>query len=545
MTLLDSNLTTKLAGLLEKMVNPINLVAYVDSSENSQKVIELLQEVANQSNKITVIKDDKSSTKRIPSFSITNPQNNVSVSFAGLPLGHEFSSLVLAILQVSGYAPKISEDQRKAILQLGSHDITTYMSVTCINCPEVVQSLNTISIINPKVKHIAVEGSAFKDEVDALGVMSVPAVFENGKMISSGRSSIDELVAMLLRQEENGDSSDSSDSSDSTEASDSSLAQKMNAKNPYDVLIVGGGPAASAAAIYTARKGLKTAMIMDHRGGQVVETESIENHISQTHTTGAKLANDLTNHIAQYNIDVFTPDWATSLDVAEEPYGLHTINTKSGGSLKAKAVIIATGATWRTLGVPGEDEYRNRGVSFCPHCDGPLFKNKNVVVVGGGNSGVEAAIDLAGIANHVTVIEFMDSLKADQILLNTLHSLSNTNVITSASLSKIEGDNKKVSAVHYMDRNENNAENREKILHTDGVFVQIGLMPNTKWVANKLSLNNRAEIVTDRKGCTSIPGIFAAGDCSDEPYKQIVTAYGSGANAALSAFDYLIRDPHN
>lgn len=539
MTLLDSNLTTQLAGLLEKMVNPINLVAYVDSSENSQKVIELLQEVANQSNKITVIKDDKSSTKRIPSFSITNPQNNVSVSFAGLPLGHEFSSLVLAILQVSGYAPKISEDQRKAILQLGSHDITTYMSVTCINCPEVVQSLNTISIINPKVKHIAVEGSAFKDEVDALGVMSVPAVFENGKMISSGRSSIDELVAMLLRQEENGDSSDS------TEASDSSLAQKMNAKNPYDVLIVGGGPAASAAAIYTARKGLKTAMIMDHRGGQVVETESIENHISQTHTTGAKLANDLTNHIAQYNIDVFTPDWATSLDVAEEPYGLHTINTKSGGSLKAKAVIIATGATWRTLGVPGEDEYRNRGVSFCPHCDGPLFKNKNVVVVGGGNSGVEAAIDLAGIANHVTVIEFMDSLKADQILLNTLHSLSNTNVITSASLSKIEGDNKKVSAVHYMDRNENNAENREKILHTDGVFVQIGLMPNTKWVANKLSLNNRAEIVTDRKGCTSIPGIFAAGDCSDEPYKQIVTAYGSGANAALSAFDYLIRDSHN
>lgn len=539
MTLLDSNLTTQLAGLLEKMVNPINLVAYVDSSENSQKVIELLQEVANQSNKITVIKGDKSSTNRIPSFSITNPQNNISVSFAGVPLGHEFSSLVLAILQVSGYAPKISEDQRKAILQLGSHDITTYMSVTCINCPEVVQSLNTISIINPKVKHIAVEGSAFKDEVDALGVMSVPAVFENGKMISSGRSSIDELVAMLLRQEENGDSSDS------TEASDSSLAQKVNAKNPYDVLIVGGGPAASAAAIYTARKGLKTAMIMDHRGGQVVETESIENHISQTHTTGAKLASDLTNHIAQYNIDVFTPDWATSLDVAEEPYGLHTINTKSGGSLKAKAVIIATGATWRTLGVPGEDEYRNRGVSFCPHCDGPLFKNKNVVVVGGGNSGVEAAIDLAGIANHVTVIEFMDSLKADQILLNTLHSLSNANVITSASLSKIDGDSKKVSEVHYMDRNENNAENREKILHTDGVFVQIGLMPNTKWIANKLSLNNRAEIVTDRKGCTSIPGIFAAGDCSDEPYKQIVTAYGSGANAALSAFDYLIRDPHN
>lgn len=538
MSLLDSNLTTQLAGLLTKMVNLINLVAYVENDENSQKVIELLNEVADQSSKITVIKGDRNNANRKPSFTVLNPQTNVSVSFAGLPLGHEFSSLVLAILQVSGYAPKISDDQRKAILSIGSHEVTTYMSVTCINCPEVVQSLNTISIINPKVKHIAVEGSAFKDEVDSLGVMSVPAVFENGKMISSGRSSIDELVAILLSQEEN---SNSRNSSDSTVSGDSSLAQKMNAKNPYDVILVGGGPAASAAAIYTARKGLKTAMIMDHRGGQVVETESIENHISQTHTTGAKLANDLTNHIAQYDIDVFTPDWATSLDIAEEPYGLHTINTKSGGSLKAKAVIIATGATWRTLGIPGEDEYRNKGVSFCPHCDGPLFKNKNVVVVGGGNSGVEAAIDLAGVANHVTLIEYMNTLKADQILVDSLNNLSNTTVITSAALSAIEGDGTKVIAVHYTDRNAN-GENSEKILHTDGVFVQIGLMPNTKWISNKLSLNNRSEIVTDRKGCTSVRGIFAAGDCTDEPYKQIVTAYGSGANAALSAFDYLIRN---
>lgn len=545
MTLLDSNLTAQLALLLQKMVNPINLVAYVENDENSKKVIELLQEVANQSNKITVIQGDKSSTNRKPSFEVLNPQNNVSVSFAGLPLGHEFSSLVLALLQVSGYAPKISNEQREAILQLGNHNVTTYMSVTCINCPEVVQSLNTISIINPKVKHISVEGSAFKNEVDGLGVMSVPAVFENGKMISSGRSSIDELVSVLLSQEKNGDFADSADDSDSAY---SLMAQKMNSKNPYDVLIVGGGPAASAAAIYTARKGLKTALIMDHRGGQVVETESIENHISQAHTTGAQLASDLTNHIAQYNIDVFTPDWATSLDIAKEAYGLHTIRTKSVGSLKAKAVIIATGATWRTLGVPGEDEYRNRGVSFCPHCDGPLFKNKNVVVVGGGNSGVEAAIDLAGIANHVTVIEFMDFLKADQVLLNTLNSLSNTTVLTSAALSRIDGDGKKVTDVQYKERNKEiaeNSKNNEKVLQTDGVFVQIGLMPNTKWVEDKLSLNNRAEIITDRRGCTNIPGIFAAGDCSDEPYKQIVTAYGSGANAALSAFDYLIRSPQN
>ena len=309
---------------------------------------------------------------------------------------------------------------------------------------------------------------------------------------------------------------------------------------------MGGGPAASAAAIYTARKGLRTAMIMDHRGGQVVETESIENHISQTHTTGAQLAADLTKHISQYDIDVFTPDWADSLDLAKESCGLHTIHARSGGSLKARAVIIATGATWRTLGVPGEDEYRNRGVSFCPHCDGPLFKDKNVVVVGGGNSGVEAAIDLAGIAKHVTVVEFMDTLKADQVLLNTLHNLPNTEIITSAAVSKVEGNGNKVTAVKYIDRNSvNNSESKEHVIEADGVFVQIGLAPNTRWLENQIPLNNRGEIITNRAGCTDVPGIFAAGDCSDEPYKQIVTAYGTGANAALSAFDYLIRSSQN
>ena len=461
------------------------------------------------------------------------------MTFAGLPLGHEFSSLVLALLQVSGYAPKVSDEQRESILKLGSHNVTTYMSVTCLNCPEVVQSLNTISIINPKIQHTAVEGSAFREEVERLGVMSVPAVFEDGKLIASGRAGIDELVAILA-------SSEKSDGNNGVSAANAALAEKMNAQDPYDIVLVGGGPAASAAAIYTARKGLRTAMIMDHRGGQVVETESIENHISQTHTTGAQLAADLTKHIAQYNIDVFTPDWADSLDLAKEAYGLHTIHARSGGALKARAVIVATGATWRTLGVPGEDEYRNKGVSFCPHCDGPLFKDKNVVVVGGGNSGVEAAIDLAGIAKHVTVVEFMDTLKADQVLLNTLHNLPNTEVITSAAVSSVEGNGNKVTAVHYLDRNSaNNSESKEHIIEADGVFVQIGLAPNTSWLENQLPLNKRGEIITDRAGCTEVPGIFAAGDCSDEPYKQIVTAYGSGANAALSAFDYIIRKPQN
>ena len=551
MSLLNASLTTQLAELLKKMVSPVELVAYTDDSETSQKVRALLNEVSQQSSKISIVEGEQAAnqygTIRKPSFVIrraesknsNNQENEVFVTFAGLPLGHEFSSLVLALLQVSGYAPKVSEEQRESILKLGSHNVTTYMSVTCLNCPEVVQSLNTISIINPKIQHTAVEGSAFREEVERLGVMSVPAVFENGKLISSGRAGIDELVAILA-------SSEKSDGNNSVSAANAALAETMNAQDPYDIILVGGGPAASAAAIYTARKGLRTAMIMDHRGGQVVETESIENHISQTHTTGAQLAADLTKHISQYNVDVFTPDWADSLDLAKEAYGLHTIHARSGGALKARAIIVATGATWRTLGVPGEDEYRNKGVSFCPHCDGPLFKDKNVVVVGGGNSGVEAAIDLAGIAKRVTVVEFMDTLKADQVLLNTLHNLPNTEVITSAAVSSVEGNGNKVTAVHYLDRNSaNNSESKEHVIEADGVFVQIGLAPNTSWLENQLPLNKRGEIITDRAGCTEVPGIFAAGDCSDEPYKQIVTAYGSGANAALSAFDYIIRNPQN
>ncbi len=549
MSLLNASLTDQLSELLKKMVSKIEIVSYVDNSETSQKVRALLEEVSQQSNKISIVEvnnNEINNSKRKPSFELrrkldnsVNGESTVSVSFAGLPLGHEFSSLVLALLQVSGYAPKISDEQREAILKLGPHNVTTYMSVTCLNCPEVVQSLNTISIINPKIQHTVVEGSAFREEVERLGIMSVPAVFEDGKLISSGRAGIDELVAILA-------SNKKSDGNNSISSANVALAEKMNAQDPYDIVLVGGGPAASAAAIYTARKGLRTAMIMDHRGGQVVETESIENHISQTHTTGAQLAADLTKHISQYDIDVFTPDWADSLDLSNEPYGLHTIHARSGGVLKARAVIIATGATWRTLGVPGEDEYRNRGVSFCPHCDGPLFKDKNVVVVGGGNSGVEAAIDLAGIAKHVTVVEFMDTLKADQVLLNTLHNLPNTEIITSAAVSKVEGNSTKVTAVKYIDRNSaNNSESKEHVIEADGVFVQIGLAPNTRWLANQIPLNNRGEIITNRAGCTDIPGIFAAGDCSDEPYKQIVTAYGTGANAALSAFDYLIRSSQN
>lgn len=541
MALLDKALINQLAELLKNVTEPIELVPYLDTSSTAQKIRTLLDEIASQSTLVTIVGEDHLEAQRVPSFVIRRASDRqVNVCFAGIPLGHEFSSLVLALLQVGGHAAKITDEQRAAIASLGEHHLTTYMSLTCMNCPEVVQSLNTIAIINPKVTHTAVEGGTFRDEVEKLGIMSVPAVYENDAMISSGRAGIDELVDVLrgLEANDGGDSREGVQSSAQRKAEE--IAAKMNVQEPYDIAVIGGGPAASAAAIYTARKGLRTAMIMDHSGGQVVETESIENHIAQTHTTGARLAQDLAKHIEQYDIDVFMPDWAESLEVADESYGLHTVHARSGGSIQSRAVIVATGASWRTLGVPGEDEYRNKGVSFCPHCDGPLFKGKDVVVVGGGNSGVEAAIDLAGIAHHVTVVEFMDHLKADQVLLDTLHSLPNAQVITSAAVSAVEGNGTKVTQVRYVSRETQ----EEHVIHTDGVFVQIGLAPNTRWLDDVVELNKQREIITDRRGATSVSGVFAAGDCSDEPYKQIVTAYGTGANAALAAFDYLIRAPH-
>lgn len=543
MAILDNALIEQLKQLLKNIQQPIELVRYVDNSEVSQKIKELLNEIAQQSALVTVVEADPSAAQRVPSFIIRRVNDTqVRVCFAGLPLGHEFSSLVLALLQVGGHAAKITDSQRKVIESLGAHEITTYMSVTCMNCPEVVQSLNTIAIINPLIQHTAIEGGTFRKEVEQLGIMSVPAVFENGKMITSGRAGIDELIDVLLNEESNrtGVSPQVSVSRQSAaQKTAADFAERMNAAQPYDVAIVGGGPASSAAAIYTARKGLRTVMVMDHRGGQVVETESIENHIAQTRTTGAQLAADLTAHIQQYDIDVFTPEWVDELEPADKLYGLHTLRARCGGKLRARAVIIASGASWRTLGVEGEQEYRNKGVSFCPHCDGPLFKNKDVVVVGGGNSGVEAAIDLAGIAHHVTVIEFMDRLKADRILLNNLNNLNNTTVVTNAAVSAIQGDGVRVTHIQYIDRLTKETVN----INADGVFVQIGLAPNTRWLQDNVALNKRGEIITDRSGATNIPGVFAAGDCSDEPYKQIVTAYGTGANAALSAFDYLIRDP--
>ncbi|MDO5701000.1 MAG: alkyl hydroperoxide reductase subunit F [Bowdeniella nasicola] len=517
MPVLNESLTSQLSQLLGNVREPIELAASLDDSPKSRETRELLDEIAALSDKVSVTEE---ANERTPSFAIRRTGTDIQVRFAGVPLGHEFTSLVLALLQVGGHPPKITDAQAEAIRALDTdREFVTYMSLSCTNCPDVVQALNTIAILNPRISHTVVEGGAFAAEVEEAGVMAVPAVYENGEMIHSGRADLDMMIALL------------------DTAAGERAAEELNAEDPFDVLIVGGGPAASASAIYAARKGIRTGLITDRRGGQVLDTMSIENHISQRYTEGPKLAQDLTAHMADYEISVFTPHLGAALTPASEEGGLHEITTNTGATLRSKTVLLETGASWRLMGVPGESEYRNKGVSFCPHCDGPLFKGKRIAVVGGGNSGVEAAIDLAGVVEHVTVVEFMDELKADAVLQRKLTSLPNTDVIVGAKTTEVVGDDAKVTGLRYEDR----ASGEARELELDGVFVQIGLVPNTAWLQDTVELSDRGEIVIDERGATNVPGVFAAGDCTTVPYKQIVIAYGAGATAALSAFDYLIR----
>ncbi|MDO5726597.1 MAG: alkyl hydroperoxide reductase subunit F [Bowdeniella nasicola] len=516
MSVLDKNLTAQLETLLQKLQSPIELIASLDESSTSQKMRELINEIAALSDRVSVREAAHDYT---PSFGIAPSGQAPRIRFAGLPLGHEFTSLVLALLQVSGYPPKLSDEQISAIRAIeGKREFVTYMSLTCTNCPDVVQALNTMAVLNDNISHIVVEGGAFQDEVTAKNVMAVPATFAGDELISSGRAEIDDFISLL------------------DEGAAERVAQQLSAEDPFDVLIVGGGPAASAAAIYAARKGIRTGIVADRRGGQVLDTMAIENHVSQKYTEGPKLAAALTEHVGDYDVKVFSPQLAASLDTGSEGE-LHTITTNAGGKLRAKTVVLSTGASWRLMGVPGESEYRNKGVSFCPHCDGPLFKGKRIAVVGGGNSGVEAAIDLAGVVEHVTVVEFMDELKADAVLQRKLDSLPNTEVITGARTTEVAGDGSQVTSLVYEDR----ASGDQRSIDVNGVFVQIGLVPNTAWLEGAVERTPHGEIVIDERGATNIPGVFAAGDCTTVPYKQIVIAYGAGAIAALSAFDYLIR----
>lgn len=515
--MLDTNLKTQLKAYLEKVTQPFEIVASLDDGEKSRELLSLLQDIAGLSDKITLKTDGDDARK--PSFSLNRIGGNISLRFAGIPMGHEFTSLVLALLQVGGHPSKTAPEVIEQIKALdGDYRFETYFSLSCQNCPDVVQALNLMAVLNPNVKHVAIDGALFQDEVEARQIMSVPSIYLNGELFTQGRMSEEEILAKL------------------DTGSSARDAEKLKAKDAFDVLVVGGGPAGAAAAIYAARKGIRTGVAAERFGGQVLDTMAIENFISVKETEGPKLARALEEHVREYEVDIMNLQRASQLIPAGED-GLHRVRFDNGGELKAKTLILATGARWREMNVPGEQEYRGRGVAYCPHCDGPLFKGKRVAVIGGGNSGVEAAIDLAGIVAHVTLLEFGEDLRADAVLQRKLNSLPNVRVLKMAQTTEVKGDGQKVTGLVYKDRTTDEVHEVE----LEGIFVQIGLLPNSEWLKGTLELSRFGEIIVDAKGQTSIPGVFAAGDVTTVPYKQIVIAVGEGAKASLSAFDHLIR----
>ncbi len=516
--MLDANLQSQLKTYLERVTRPIQITAHVDDGAKSQEMLELLNTLVALSAQISLdVRRD--SSERTPSFALTTPGQDIHLAFAGLPMGHEFTSLVLALLQVGGHPSKATAELIEQVQGLeGELKFETYFSLSCQNCPDVVQALNLAAVLNPRIQHVAIDGGLFPAEVEARQIMSVPTVYLNGEMFDQGRMTLEQIVAKLDTGSAKRD------------------AEKISAKAPFDVLVIGGGPAGAAAAIYAARKGIRTGVAAERFGGQVLDTMAIENFISVKETEGPKLATALEQHVREYEVDIMNLQRGTALTPAGDD-GLVGITLENGAVLKSRTVILSTGARWRQMNVPGEDQYRNKGVAYCPHCDGPLFKGKRVAVVGGGNSGVEAAIDLAGLVSHVTLLEFDDKLRADEVLQKKLRSLGNVTIITSALTQEVLGDGQKVTGLVYKDRVGGDAHRIE----LEGIFVQIGLLPNTEWLKGSVALSPRGEIVIDDRGQTSVPGVFAAGDCTTVPYKQIIIAMGAGSTAALSAFDHLIR----
>ena len=515
--MLDAATTAQLKNYLANLRTPVELVATLDDSPKSLEMRTLVETVAAQSDLFSARYDGHAD--RTPSFAIRRADGTAETHFAGLPLGHEFTSLVLALLHMGGHPPKEEAELLASVKSLeGDYRFETFFSLSCQNCPDVIQAINIMAALNPSVSHVAIDGAMFREEVETRKVMAVPAIYLNGELFGQGRMDLSQIMAKL-------------DTGTVARA-----AEKIAAKEPFEVLIVGGGPAGAAAAIYTARKGIRTGVVAERFGGQVLDTMGIENFISIQHTEGPKLAAQLEQHVREYDVDIMNLQTAAELIPAGAD-GLHEIKLASGASLKARTLILSTGARWRQMGVPGEEEYRNKGVAYCPHCDGPLYKGKRTAVIGGGNSGVEAAIDLAGIVAHVTLIEFDSQLRADAVLQKKLRSLTNVDIITSALSTEVIGDGEKVQALVYTDRN-TDASHR---IDLDGIFVQIGLVPNTEWLKGPLTLSPRGEIEVDAHNATNLSGVFAAGDVTTVPYKQIIVAMGEGTKAGLSAFDHIIR----
>ncbi|MEE2024389.1 alkyl hydroperoxide reductase subunit F [Alkalimonas mucilaginosa] len=513
--MLDTNLKQQLSSYLQNLKSQVELVVSLDDSAKAQELNTLATEIASLSDLVSLRRDD-SASKRAPAMQVHSVDQGTVITFAGVPMGHEFTSLVLALLHSGGHPIKIEPELIEQIRQLtGRFEFETYISLSCQTCPEVVQALNMMAAINPNITSVMIDGALFQQEVSDRNVMAVPTVFLNGEQFSQGAITLERIIQKIDVNAE------------------ARQAEALKQKDAFDVLVVGGGPAGASAAVYAARKGLRTGVLAERFGGQVADTVGIENFISVQYTEGPKLVNALEAHVRQYEVDIMNNQRATKLSKSEQV----ELELANGAVLKSKTLILAPGARWREMNVPGEQEYRGKGVAYCPHCDGPLFKGKKVAVIGGGNSGIEAAIDLAGIVEHVTVLEFAAELRADAVLVNKANSMGNITIITEAQTTEVTGDGNKVNGIQYTDRNSGDSHHIELA----GIFVQIGLVPNTEWLRGAVELSPRGEIIVDERGQTSLPGVFAAGDATTAPYKQIVIAMGSGANASLGAFDYLIR----
>lgn len=521
--MLDQNMKTQLQAYLDNLKSDVHLVLSLDDSDTAQKLHGLANDIASLNSKVKVIEDNAASVRK-PIMQVVNPEKQTALGFAGLPMGHEFTSLVLALLHSGGHPMKLEQDVINQIAALDQEmNFEVFISLSCQNCPDVVQALNMMAAINPNIKTTMIDGAAFQDEVAERNIMAVPSVYLNGEVFTQGRISL----AEILKKVDTGAAA--------------KQAAALSEKEPYEVLVVGGGPAGASAAIYAARKGIRTGVVAERFGGQVMDTMAIENFISVKETQGPKLAMALEEHVKQYNVDIMSEQKAANIVRAEKTEdGYIHVELDSGATLKSRSVILSTGARWREMNVPGEQEYRNKGVAYCPHCDGPLFKGKKVAVIGGGNSGIEAAIDLAGLVEHVTVLEFADTLRADKVLVDKANSMKNITIIKQAQTTEVIGDGTRVTALNYTDRQTGDA----KQIELSGIFVQIGLVPNSEFLKDSgVALSPRGEIEVSAKGETSVAGIFAAGDVTTVPYKQIIIAMGEGSKASLGAFDYLIRTP--
>lgn len=518
--MLDANIKKQLQPTFANLKTAVELVVFADDSAKSRELTELASEMAELSPLISYAAGD-SDSERKPTLQVVSSEKDSAIRFSGVPMGHEFTSLILAVLHSGGHALKLEPEMIEQVKNIeGEYHFETFISLSCQNCPDVVQALNMMAVLNPQISHTMIDGGVFPDEADSRKVMAVPTVFLNGEQFSQGRIAIEDIVNRI-------------DSGAADRA-----AKALNEKEPFELLVVGGGPAGASSAIYAARKGIRTGILAQRFGGQVLDTVSIENFISVKKTDGPKLSAHLEEHVRDYDVDIINSQSAANITAAEVAGDYFTVETESGGTLKARSVIVATGARWREMNVPGEQEYMGKGVAFCPHCDGPLFKGKKIAVIGGGNSGIEAAIDLANIVEHVTVLEFADTLRADEVLVRKADSLPNITIIKEAATSEVIGNGEKVTGLKYTDR----STNEEHSLELAGIFVQIGLIPNTEFLKGTAELSPRGELMIDDRGATTTPGIFGAGDCTTEPYKQIIIAMGGGATASLSAFDYLIRN---